>query len=180
MTFTSHHDPDHLYFVTASINGWKHLFANPIYSQIVLDSLIWLRKEKRMYLYAFVIMPNHLHLVLKPINRKIGQLLQDFGSFTAHAILKELRKNQQIELLAFFHEERRDSRHQHSIWQDIQAKNIFLQKVLEQKMEYTHQNPIAKGWSLTKNRADYRYSSACFYDRDENPIIEVDDVRDIL
>ena len=125
-------------------------------------------------------MPNHLHLILKPRNQSIGQLLQKFGSFTAHAILKELRKEQKKELLAFFHEHRRDKRHQHSIWQDIQAKNIFSQKVLEQKMEYIHQNPIAKNWNLVSDRADYPYSSACFYDRDEIPIIEVDDVRDIL
>ena len=180
MTFSSHHDPDHLYFVTAAICGWKQLFSDPKYSQIVLDSLTWLRKEKRMYLYAFVIMPNHLHLILKPVNRKIGQLLQDFGSFTAHAISKELRKNSQTELIDFFHEQHRDSRHQHSIWRDIQAKNIFSQKVLEQKMEYTHQNPVSKSWDLSKDRADYQYSSACFYDREERPIIEVDDVRDIL
>ena len=47
-------------------------------------------------------------------------------------------------------------------------------------MEYIHQNPIAKNWNLVSDRADYPYSSACFYDRDEIPIIEVDDVRDIL
>ena len=180
MTFNSYHDPDHFYFVTASICGWKHLFSSPQYAEIVLDSLTWLRNEKRMYLYAFVIMPSHLHLIVKPINKTIGDLLQEFGSFTAHAILKELRKNQEMEWLAFFHEHRRDSRHQHSIWQDIQAKNLFSQKVLFQKIEYIHLNPIAKGWNLAKTPEDYRYSSACFYERDEKTIIEVDDVRDIL
>ncbi|MCP4139860.1 MAG: transposase [Chloroflexi bacterium] len=180
MTFHSLHDSEHLYFLTASIIGWKDVLSIPIYRKIVLDSLVWLRKEKRMYLYAFVIMPNHLHLILKPINKSIGQLLQEFGSFTAHTILKELRKEKRMKLLSFFHEQRRDPRHQHSIWQDIQAKNIFSQKVLEQKMEYIHQNPLRKGWNLVKNRADYPYSSACFYDNDENPIIEVDDVRNIL
>ena len=180
MTYSSHHDTSHLYFVTATINGWKQLFLKASHRQIILDSLIWLRKQERMFLYVFVIMPNHLHLILKPRNQSIGQLLQEFGSFTAHAILKELRKEEQKELLAFFHNNRREKRHQHSIWQDIQAKNIFSQEVLAQKMEYIHQNPIAKQWQLTANRADYLYSSACFYDNDKTPIIEVDDVRDIF
>ncbi len=128
--------------------------------------------------YAFVIMSSHLHLILKPVDRRIGQVLKDFGGFTAHAILKELRRENEIELLAFFHRNRRDSRHKHSIWQDIQAKNIFTQKVLEQKIEYIHQNPIVA--NLVSDRADYAYSSACFYDWEERPIIEIDDIWDIL
>lgn len=95
MTYSSHHDTSHLYFITATIVGWKTLFEKENYRQIVLNSLVWLRKEGRMFLYTFVIMPNHLHLILKPRNRGIGQLLQEFGSFTAHAALKELRKEEQ-------------------------------------------------------------------------------------
>ncbi len=180
MTFSSVHIPEHLYFVTASIIGWKDLLVKENYRQIVLDSLEWLRKEKRMWLYAFVIMPNHLHLIVKPVDQAIGQLLQNFGSYTAHAILEKLREDRENELLDYFHKNRRDSRHKHSVWQDIQAKNIFTTKVLEQKMEYIHQNPVAKDWNLTRDRADYPYSSACFYDNDKTPIIEVNDVRDIL
>ena len=123
-------------------------------------------------------MSSHLHLILKPIDRKIGQVLKDFGGFTAHAILEELRRENEIELLRFFHENRRDARHKHSIWQDIQAKNIFTQKVLKQKIEYIHQNPVVA--NLLRDRADYLYSSACFYDREETPIIEIDDLRDVL
>jgi hypothetical protein len=66
MTFPSTHDINHLYFVTASITGWKHLLSEPKYLQIVLDSLVWLQKEKRILLFVFVIMPSHLHLILNP------------------------------------------------------------------------------------------------------------------
>jgi putative transposase len=104
MTFPSVHDINHLYFVTASIVGWKHLLAEPKYRQIVLDSLVWLQNEKRMLLFAFVIVPSHLHLILKPEGKTIGELLQDFGSHTAYAILSELRKDQRDELLKRFHE----------------------------------------------------------------------------
>ena len=180
MTFDSIHIPDHLYFVTATICGWKKLFLNQIYAQIVLDSLVWLRQEKRMFLFAFVLMPSHLHMVLKPEDRKIDEVINNFASFTAHAILAQLRRNDERELLNFFHEVRRDKRHEHSIWQDVQAKNIFSSRFLIQKIEYIHQNPIDKGWKLVEDRADYKYSSACFYDRGATPIIEVDDVRDYL
>ncbi len=180
MTFESWHVPGHLYFITASICGWKHLFTEQAYANIVLDSLTWLRKEKRMSLYAFVLMPSHLHAIVQPIDRSIGDILQNFASFTAHAILHQLRHDNRQELISFFHEQHRDSHSEHSIWQDVQAKNIFSEKFLAQKLEYIHQNPIAKEWNFAQERADYKYSSACFYDKDQKPIIEIDDIRELL
>lgn len=177
MTFDSHQDTSHLYFITAALCGWKQLFTERVYANIVLNSLAWLRHEDRMVLYAFVIMPSHLHAIVKPKDRTIGELLQNFESFTAHAILKKLRQENKVNLIQFFHEQRRDARHQHSIWQDIQAKNVYSQDFLRQKLEYIHNNPVDKDWQLVQDRADYRFSSACFYDCGTDPVIEIDDVR---
>jgi len=133
-----------------------------------------------MSLFAFVIMPTHLHSIVLPLDRSIGKLMQNFGSFTAHAILKKLREDNRKELLEIFHNHRRDKSLEHSIWQDIQAKNIYSEKFLTQKMEYIHQNPVAKERKLAQERAAYKYSSACFYDEGEQPIIEIDDIREFL
>lgn len=180
MTFGSRHIPDHLYFITATIWGWKPLFLKPEYAEIVLNSLAWLRQEKRMSLYAFALMSTHLHTTVLPRDRSIGELLQNFGSFTAHKILRTLKDNNEKELLAFFHSQRLDNREEHGIWQDIQAKNIDSEKFLAQKMEYIHQNPVAKDSDASQDRAAYLYSSACFYDKNQRPIIEIDDFREIL
>jgi putative transposase len=180
MTFDSLHIPEHLYFVTASICGWKSLFTEKEYAEIVLNSLSWLRQEKRMALFAFVLMPTHLHKIVLPVNRPIGELLQNFGSFTAHKILRKLREDSRKDLLEFFHAQRHNRQEEHSIWQDIQAKNIHSEKFLSQKMEYIHQNPVTEKWNLVQDRADYKYSSACYYDRKQQPIINIDDIREIL
>jgi REP element-mobilizing transposase RayT len=166
--------------VTATIIGLKQLFIHYDYATIVLDSLKWAQKEKRILLFAFVLMPSHLHVIIKPESGTIGDVVQQFGSFTAHAILPRLRTDDQQDLLEFFRIERRDSRHKHSIWQDIQAKNIYSLEFLSQKLEYIHHNPINKEWNLAKDRADYLYSSACFYDYGREPIIEVTDVNQWL
>lgn len=180
MTFSSIHDPTHLYFVTASIVEWKHLFSLPEYAQIPLDSLAWLQQEKRISLFAFVLMPSHLHTIIKPEKDAIGQILQQFGSFTAHEILKRLRAEDRKDWLEIFNQHKRDLRHEHSIWQDIQAKNIYSMDFLWQKMEYIHQNPTAKDWKLAADRADYIYSSACYYDHGRKPILEITDVNEWL
>lgn len=125
-------------------------------------------------------MPSHLHLILKPERKTIGNVLRDFGSYTAHAILHELRNDERNDLLLFFHQQRRDARHAHSIWQDMQAKNIYSTKFLSQKMEYIHSNPASKDWQLVNDRADYKYSSACFYDKGIAPIIPITDINEWL
>jgi len=180
MTFDSRHIPDHLYFVTASTVGWKPLFSETQYANIVLNSLAWLRQEKRTALYAFVVMSTHLHTIVLPLDRPIGELLQNFGSFTAHKIVQNLRKENRKDLVDFFHAHRRDNSIEYSIWQDIQAKNIYSEKFLIQKMEYIHQNPVANELKLVQDRAEYPYSSACYYDEGRQPIIEIDDIRDVL
>ena len=177
MTFSSFHDPSHLYFITASVIEWKHLFITPEYANIPLNSLAWLQQQKRILLFAYVLMPSHLHAVIKPEDATIAETLQQFGSYTAHEILKKLRINNQKDLLSAFNQNRRDQRHEHSIWQDIQAKNIYSMKVLWQKLEYIHQNPVSKDWRLVTDRADYLYSSAGFYDYGRRPIIEIKDIN---
>ncbi len=180
MTFNSIHDATHLYFVTASVVEWIPLFKYPKYTEIVLNSLSWMQEQKRLLLFAFVIMPTHVHLLIKPEQQSIGEIIQQFGSFTAHEILKKVREDERTDWLKIFEQEKRDPRHKHSIWQDIQAKNIFSTAVLEQKMEYIHQNPVAKDWKLAANRADYAYSSAGYYDYRRKPIIEITDINERL
>ncbi len=180
MTFPAFHEDTHLYFITASIVGWKPLFILPQHATIILDSLSWLRAQEYMKLFAFVLMPTHLHWIAKPIHRQISPILQQFGSFTAHKILNQLEVEKEVALLNFLQAQKRDRRRLHSIWQDIQAKNIFTDEALNQALEYLHSNPISKKWALVDDRADYWYSSACYYDRNEQPMIEIDDVRDWL
>lgn len=180
MTFPSFHDPSHLYFLTASIVDWKHLFITPEYINIPLNSLAWLQQQKRILLFAFVIMPSHLHAIIKPEIATIGEIVQQFGSFTAHEVLKKLRADNRKDFLDIFHQKRRDQRHEHSVWQDVQAKNVYSMKSLQQKMEYIHQNPVAKGWKLVEDRADYIYSSAGYYDCGRQPIIKITDINEWL
>jgi putative transposase len=182
MTFKPHHDPTHLYFITATVLSWKQIFVESAYARLILDSVDWHRRNGRWALYAYVLMPNHLHAIIKPLdNHSISSVLQSFGSFTAHAILARLKSERRHDLLAFFaRRQDRDAGKKHQIWQPIQAKNIHSVAFLHEKLEYVHNNPIAKQWRLAEDRADYVYSSACFYDKGLVPIVEVDDIREWL
>jgi putative transposase len=178
LTVKPHHDPTHLYFVTATIMGWKHLFIEPAYAEIVLQSLDWHRRHGRWSLFVFVVMPNHAHFIVRPLGEQtISTVLQSFGSYTAHAILAQLRRDKRTDLLTFFGQRQdHDESKEHQIWLPIEAKNVYSVEFLLQKVEYSHNNPVAKHWHLVDDRADYRYSSARFYDKNGPSIIEVDDI----
>jgi len=67
MTFKIINNPYHIYFITAKIEGGKHLFINKELVNIIVDCLEFLIDKERIKLFAFVIMPNHIHLKIKPI-----------------------------------------------------------------------------------------------------------------
>ena len=59
-SYNFQHSPQ---FFTATILEWKHLLKSDEYKQIIIDSLLFLKKEGSITVNAFVIMPNHIHLI---------------------------------------------------------------------------------------------------------------------
>ena len=53
----------HPQFFTATILEWKHLLTEDAYKDIIMKSLLFLENEGSIVVYAFVIMPNHIHLI---------------------------------------------------------------------------------------------------------------------
>jgi REP element-mobilizing transposase RayT len=70
----------HPEFLSATTLNWNHLFAGDQTKTVVVDSLQWLVQNKRCAVNAFLIMPNHIHLLWKiadGFEQKEGQ-----GAFT--------------------------------------------------------------------------------------------------
>jgi len=143
--------------------------------KIVLDSLQFLRKRQKNFLFAFVIMPNHLHLLNKPKTPyNISQIMHSLKRFTSQEI-KKILKERNFDIWRQFQD------FGGAIWQEgFLDENIYSEKLFLEKIKYIHNNPITKGWQLADDRADYKYSSACYYDKKERPIIEIDDFYKVL
>ncbi len=52
-----------LYFWTATINNWYKLLEEDVLKEVVISSLQYLVHNKKIEVYAFVIMPNHVHFI---------------------------------------------------------------------------------------------------------------------
>jgi len=54
-----------IYFWTATINKWQKLLLGKEFKEIIISSFEHLSKIKKIDIYAFVIMPNHIHVIWK-------------------------------------------------------------------------------------------------------------------
>lgn len=89
-------------FFTASIKGWFKLLEPDKYKDIIMSSLQFLVEDKRIKLYAFVIMSDHIHLIwqMQPLIHP-QHVQRDFLKYTAQLIKHDLQKNQHGLLLHF-------------------------------------------------------------------------------
>lgn len=151
-----------LFFTTATVKNWKHLLKPDKYKRIITDSLQFLSEEDTVRVYAFVIMPNHLHLIWQLIGNQDLPLVQlRFLKYVAQNIKYDLRDHHP-EILEEFKVGRSDRQYQFFKERPLSVP-LFSDKIVIQKMNYLHQNPMQPKWHLAPRAEDYYWSSAAFY-----------------
>lgn len=134
-----------------------------------MNSLTFLVEQQRIWIYAYVIMPNHIHLLWRKQELwKEKNIQQLFLKYTAQQ-LKFSLIDSFSPLLEQFKSTQSDR--EYHFWERRPYKaSMVSRRVLEQKLDYIHNNPVKAG--LCKFPEDYTYSSARFYLYNEfNPLI---------
>ena len=136
-----------IYFWTATINNWHRLLDNDTFKLIITDSLAYLSDKDKIDVFAFVIMPNHIHLIWK-LNSNNGKESPHTSllKFTAHEFKKKLKAENQKLLEKFaVKSENKD----YEFWQrDSLAIHLYSREIAIQKLNYIHRNPLSKHWTL--------------------------------
>jgi len=155
-----------IYFYTVAITDWIHLLKRDSFKQIVLNSLIHLVNKEKIKVYGFVIMPNHIHIIWENLAMNGKEMpYASFMKFTGHEFLKELRQTNSP-LLNKFAIDANDR--VHHFWQkDALPVIMGNRKILEQKLDYMHLNPLQKHWNLVADPNDYYFSSCSFYEQED-------------
>ncbi|CAM3972687.1 transposase [Flavobacterium sinopsychrotolerans] len=79
------------HFITATVVDWIDVFTRQTYRAIVIESLDYCIKNKGMILYGYVIISNHIHLIIQSQEEKLSELIRDFKKFTAKSILEKIQ-----------------------------------------------------------------------------------------
>ncbi len=153
----------HPQFFTATILEWKHLLKEDTYKDIVIKSLLFLKNEGSIVIYAFVIMPNHIHLIWQIQDGFKQEMIQNrLLKFTAQQMKFRLLDTHDTRLPQFLVNAKD---RQYQFWErNALSVDLWSQPVFEQKLDYIHNNPLQYKWKLAQYPEDYRYSSARFYE----------------
>ncbi|MDQ3191579.1 MAG: transposase [Bacteroidota bacterium] len=58
-------EQDKLHFVTLQVVEWVDIFTRQKYRDIIILNLAYCQKNKGIEIYAWVIMSNHIHLLVR-------------------------------------------------------------------------------------------------------------------
>ncbi|HLW81282.1 MAG TPA: transposase [Candidatus Acidoferrales bacterium] len=131
-----------VYFVTTHTWQRRALFQKDAPAQILLAQILDCRDRGFYLLHAFVIMPDHLHLLLTPAeSASLEKAVQMIKGGSAHRIRKELRYRSPVWQPGF-----------HDRW-------IRTVEEFRARSNYIAQNPVAA--RIVQSALDYRWSSSC-------------------
>jgi len=142
-----------------------HIRANTIDQQpwlaredcaaIFVEELFRLRKKYAFGLFAFVIMPEHVHLVLMPTEvAGISKIMMSLKRCSAWKINQRLGRKGRLWRKEFF---------------DHWARKP---KQIAEAIQYLHSNPVRRG--LVRNPEDYPYSSCLAWKSPEKSPYKID------
>ena len=152
------------FFVTTTCYLWQRLLAADTAKQIVADSLNFLTGKYKTHLLAYVIMPNHLHLVLFfPETNRLSDFMRDLKKYTSVKLRQHLEETFGVPFLEKLRFESRQQKFK--VWMDrFDDLAITKADTLRTKIDYIHNNPLQAHWQLVQFPGDYLYSSASFYE----------------
>jgi REP element-mobilizing transposase RayT len=174
-----------VYFITFTCFNWLPLIELTE-GYDLLYNFFDVMKSSGNDVLGFVIMPNHVHLLLHYVNtsQSLNTIIGNGKRFIGYSIVKRLENKREILLLdqmknaVRVKDSKRNKRHE--LWQGtFDVKQCRTKKFILQKLNYIHNNPCSGKWKLCNKPYEYAHSSARFYNGEKNGY-KVKDYLDIL
>jgi putative transposase len=161
------------YFVTFTCHKWKPLFeiTNSYDSVYNWFSIL---KNDSIDIIGFVIMPKHVHTIIHfpSPGYNLNKIMSNAKRFMAYEIVNRLKNSDNGKMLqdlaSDLTEREKIKGQKHKVFKDsFDAKALYSDKFLFQKLDYIHGNPVNGKWTLSKDNVSYEHSSASFYETGE-------------
>ena len=169
------HELHHAHFITATIVEWLPVFTCAACCDLIVRSFAFCREKKGLQIYGWVILDTHFHAILAA--PELAAVLRDLKSFTAKEILAQLERERRewlLNQLRYYRAAHKATTDQ--VWQEGSHPQAIMSDVmLEQKLEYLHNNPVKRG--LVASPEHWRYSSAHEWLPAGQPVLRCDPWR---
>lgn len=171
-------DQHGIYFLTFTVVEWVDIFTRKDYKLIITDSLNYCIEQKGIECYAWVVMSNHIHLIIRAVPpARLSDIIRDFKKFTSKKIVETIQliaeSRKEWLLHKFSHAAKSTGRAEfYKVWKDDNHA-ILLEdgERFKQKVHYIHQNPVRQ--MIVPQEADYIFSSAHDYSGGKQGLVKI-------
>ncbi len=169
-------EPGHAHFLTYSCFRRWPLLSRDRSRRWVIEAMAAVRETLNVSLWAYVIMPEHVHILLLPNRadykmRHILVALKKPVSIAARQHLKQTGNTHWLRRLSVTY----PSRSVFRFWQPGGGydHNVFREKTVPTIIDYIHANPVRRG--LVDHPTDWPWSSARFWEGGQDVPIRMDE-----
>ena len=164
--------------ITAVTKDRLPVFRTDAIKAILCAGLDEARRSGGFLIFAYVIMPDHLHIITSGA-RKPADTLRFIKGVASHRIIQHLKEGGFDRSLEKLRGAKKADRHEYTLWE--RHSNVMLltaESTFMERVHYIHQNPVRAG--LVDRADDYRWSSVRFWNRglteDEPLKVDVDQI----
>lgn len=157
-----------LYFVSFATVYWIDVFVRDAYCESVIESLDFNRKNKGVEIYAWCLMPSHVHLIFRAQDKNPSEVLKRIKSVTSRNLQKliyenpqESRKEWMLWMMQRAGQKNSNVKNRQFWQQHNKPIELWSPHVIDQKVDYIHMNPVAAGFVQEPHY--WKYSSAIDY-----------------
>lgn len=165
-----------LYFVSFAVVYWIDVFIRNEYRQVLLDSMTYCIENKGLEVYCWCIMTNHVHLIIGSHDKPLPGIMRDLKSNSSRELRTAIQDNPQEgrkEWMLWLMKRagmKNNNNRDFQFWQQHNQPIMLLSnKMVDQKVNYIHNNPVKAGFVI--NPEDYLYSSAMDFAGEKGPLI---------
>ncbi len=160
------------YYITATLTEWVSLFARDDLRNAVVHEIKIALSRFRASLAAFVIMPDHLHLLtFLPEDGQLHRFCKCWRGRSGRRVVDLLIRQQDTGTLRKL-AAHANGRCRYAAWKEqVRALPISNVEKLRAKIDYIHANPVGRG--LVADPTDWDYSSYRFYERGDPVVFDV-------
>ena len=146
------------YYHTSVAKDRLPIFRTETFARMTCDAIEEARRSGGFLLFAYVLMPEHLHVVTD--SRKESKDIHRFiNGIVSRRLLDHLKTSGHSDSLRKLRIEGRSDGSQYSLWHHHpDTRLLWSEQMLWQRIQYTHLNPVRAG--LVDHPNDWRWSSA--------------------
>ncbi|GHA80972.1 REP-associated tyrosine transposase [Pontibacter akesuensis] len=172
------HNKEGLHFVSFAVVYWIDVFTREEYFAILTESMHYCRKQKGMEIYAWCIMPSHVHLIFRAKANNPSVLLKELKTYTSKQLQKAIAEHNQesrkawvLWLMERAGQKNSNVKHRQFWQQHNKPIELWSATVIDQKIDYINNNPVAAGF--VSEPEHWKYSSAIDFSGGKG-VLEID------